>query len=119
MSRQTRMVRSYRFFLLLCALSALAQDGARVDLGTHKLNIVCTGSPDARPVVILEAGGGGASAAWSAVQAALPVAICACAYDRAGSGKSDPGPSPVPWTPKLPIFMRSCKGRALLSRSCL
>jgi pimeloyl-ACP methyl ester carboxylesterase len=83
-----------RFLLLLPALPALAQDGTRVDLGTHKLNIVCTGSPDARPAVILEAGGGGTAAAWSAVQAALPSTIRACAYDRAGSGKSDPGPQP-------------------------
>jgi len=83
-----------RFLLVLCALSAWTQDGTRVDLGTHKLNMVCTGAPDARPVVILEAGGGGTSAAWSGVQAALPATIRACAYDRAGSGKSDPGPQP-------------------------
>lgn len=81
-------------WLTLCALPALAQDGTRVDLGTHKLNIVCTGAADARPVVVLEAGGGGTSAAWSSVQAALPSTIRACAYDRAGSGKSDPGPQP-------------------------
>jgi len=80
--------------LLLSALPALAQDGTRVDLGTHKLNIACTGSLDGRPAVILEAGGGGTSAAWSGVQAALPATIRACAYDRAGSGKSDPGPQP-------------------------
>jgi len=88
------MALACRFLLLLCALSALAQDGTRVDLGTHTLNIVCTGAPDARPVVILEAGGGGTSAAWSGVQAALPSTIRACAYDRAGFGKSDPGPRP-------------------------
>src|SRR5260370_40805442 len=56
--------------------------------------MVCTGTGDARPVVILEAGGGGSSAAWKGVQAALPPSIRACAYDRAGSGKSDPGPEP-------------------------
>jgi len=79
---------------VLLTLSAFAQDGTLVDLGTHKLNIVCTGAADARPVVILEAGGGGSSTAWKGVQAALPIAIRACAYDRAGSGKSDPGPEP-------------------------
>jgi pimeloyl-ACP methyl ester carboxylesterase len=79
---------------LLCACPVLAQDGHLVDLGTHKLNIVCTGESDARPVVILEAGGGGSSAAWKDVQGALPPTIRACAYDRAGSGKSDPGPEP-------------------------
>ena len=45
-------------------------------------------------MVILEAGGGGASATWKGVQAALPKTIRACAYDRAGTGKSDPGPTP-------------------------
>src|SRR5262245_15745542 len=94
MGRQTCMAVGCRFLLVLCALSAWTQDGTRVDLGTHKLNMVCTGAPDARPVVILEAGGGGTSAAWSGVQAALPATIRACAYDRAGSGKSDPGPQP-------------------------
>ena len=44
--------------------------------------------------VIFEAGGGGTSAAWKSVQKALPTTIRACAYDRAGSGKSDPGPEP-------------------------
>jgi pimeloyl-ACP methyl ester carboxylesterase len=79
---------------VLCALSALAQETSLVDLGTHKLNIVCTGPGDARPVVIFESGGGGSSAAWKSVQAALGPSIRACAYDRAGSGKSDPGPEP-------------------------
>jgi len=73
---------------------AFAQVGTLVDLGTHKLNIVCAGAADARQVVILEAGGGGSSRDWKGVQAALPAAIRTCAYDRAGSGKSDPGPEP-------------------------
>jgi pimeloyl-ACP methyl ester carboxylesterase len=79
---------------VLCALSAPAQQEILVDLGTHKLNMVCTGAVDARPVVILEAGGGASSAAWKGVQAALKPSIRACAYDRAGSGKSDAGPEP-------------------------
>jgi pimeloyl-ACP methyl ester carboxylesterase len=83
-----------RFLVLLFAMPGLAQEGTRVDLGTHTLNVVCTGSPDARPAVILEAGGGGTSAAWKSVQAALPATIRVCAYDRAGSGNSDPGPRP-------------------------
>ena len=76
------------------AAALLAQDGTLVDLGTHKINMVCTGPPTAKPVVILEAGGGASSAAWKGVQAALPATIRACAYDRAGSGKSTPGPEP-------------------------
>ena len=72
---------------LFFALSAFAQDGVLVDLGIHRLNIVCTGRPEARPVVILEAGGGGSSAGWKSVQEELPPAIRVCPYDRAGSGK--------------------------------
>ncbi len=79
---------------MFCAGFAPGQEGVRVDLGNHRLNVVCTGAADARPVVILEAGGGGTSASWSGVQAALPETIRACAYDRAGSGKSDAGPQP-------------------------
>ena len=94
MPRQTSMAFAGGILTLLYALSAAGQDGSLVDLGTHKLNIVCAGSAGARPVVILEAGGGGSSVSWKAVQAALPPAIRACAYDRAGSGKSDPGPEP-------------------------
>jgi pimeloyl-ACP methyl ester carboxylesterase len=91
---------SFNRFALILALttavgiSALAQDGTVVDLGTHKLNIVCSGVATARPVVILEAGGGGSSGAWKSVQAALPTSIRSCAYDRAGSGKSDRLPEP-------------------------
>jgi len=84
-----------RILTLLWGLSALAaQDGTLIDLGTHKLNIVCTGAADTRPVVIFEAGGGGSSSGWKGVQRALPATIRTCAYDRAGSGKSDPGPEP-------------------------
>jgi hypothetical protein len=94
MIRRKSMGCASSLLVLVCASSVLAQDGTLVDLGTHKLNIVCTGDAGARPVVILEAGGGGSSSAWKDVQAALPVTIRACAYDRAGSGKSDPGPAP-------------------------
>src|SRR5258708_24776921 len=79
---------------VLCPACVLAQEGTLVDLGTHNLNVVCTGASDARPVVILEAGGVGSSSSWKGVQAALPTAIPASAYDRAGSGQSDPGPEP-------------------------
>lgn len=93
--RQTGMRLLNVILALLYTASAFAQNGTLVDLGTHRLNIVCTGAADARPVIILEAGGGGSSAAWKGVQTALPTAIRSCAYDRAGSGRSDPGPDPL------------------------
>lgn len=88
-----RLVRG-NLLTLLCIGSVIAQDAGLIDIGTHRLNFVCTGDIAARPVVILEAGGGGSSATWKGVQAALPKTIRACAYDRAGTGKSDAGPAP-------------------------
>jgi pimeloyl-ACP methyl ester carboxylesterase len=68
--------------------------GVLVDIGGHKLHIRCVGPVDARPIVILEAGGGGFSNAWTRVQDALSPRIRTCAYDRAGLGWSEAGPTP-------------------------
>lgn len=68
--------------------------GALVDIGGHKLHIRCVGPGDGRPTVILEAGGGGFSSAWSHVQDLLSPRVRTCAYDRAGSGWSEAGPTP-------------------------
>jgi pimeloyl-ACP methyl ester carboxylesterase len=68
--------------------------GVLVDVGGYRLHLVCAGTPVASgPTVILDAGAGGYSAAWSAVQRLVP-GIRSCAYDRAGWGWSDPGPGP-------------------------
>jgi len=49
----------------------------------------------ANPLVLLESGAFGMSADWAAVQEALAAAnYRSLAYDRAGLGRSDPGPSP-------------------------
>jgi len=68
--------------------------GVLVDIGGHKLHIRCVGPADATATVILEAGGGGFSTTWSRVQDLLPSRVRSCAYDRAGSGWSEPGPAP-------------------------
>ena len=68
--------------------------GVLVDIGGHKLHIRCVGPADARPTVILEAGGGGFSRDWSLVQDLLSQRVRTCAYDRAGLGWSEPGPAP-------------------------
>src|SRR5262245_41159058 len=68
--------------------------GALVDIGGHKLHIRCVGPADRRPIVILEAGGGAFSSAWSQVQELLAPRVRTCAYDRAGSGWSEAGPAP-------------------------
>ena len=64
-------------------------DGRRV----HAVLAGPVAPPD--PLVILEAGAFGFSADWAAVQAALAAAgFRSLAYDRAGLGRSDLGPSP-------------------------
>src|SRR5262249_4244708 len=63
-------------------------------VGGHKLHLRCIGPPDAKPIVILEAGGGGFSNGWTTVQDLLSSRVRTCAYDRAGSGWSEPGPGP-------------------------
>jgi pimeloyl-ACP methyl ester carboxylesterase len=68
--------------------------GALVDVGGHRLYLRCIGPAGATPTVILEAGGGGSSAAWTAVLDSLSPRVRACAYDRAGLGRSEPGPRP-------------------------
>lgn len=68
--------------------------GMLVDVGGYRLHIFCTGGSSAgAPTVILDAGAGAFSTAWSAVQRATP-GIRSCAYDRAGWGWSDAGPGP-------------------------
>ena len=68
--------------------------GTLVDIGGHKLHIYCAGPAKARPVVVFEAGGGGSSKDWAAVQSLLSSQVRTCAYDRAGSGWSEAGPAP-------------------------
>ncbi len=71
--------------------------GRMVDIGEgRRLRLVCDGPPaTAKPVVWMESGAWGIAADWAAVQAGLAdQGYRSCAYDRAGLGYSDPGPSP-------------------------
>jgi pimeloyl-ACP methyl ester carboxylesterase len=64
-----------------------------VDVGGHRLHILCSGSGE--PAVILENGlGGSGLVGWSLVQPEVARFTRVCSYDRAGTGYSDPGPSP-------------------------
>lgn len=58
----------------------------------RKLNLACAGHGS--PTVILESGFGAGTGAWRKVQPTLARTTRVCAYDRAGSGYSDPGPLP-------------------------
>ncbi|MGD0142682.1 MAG: alpha/beta hydrolase [Rhizomicrobium sp.] len=58
----------------------------------RKLNLYCIGAGS--PSVILESGLGGDAYNWRAVQDDIAKQTRVCAYDRAGFGKSSPGPLP-------------------------
>jgi pimeloyl-ACP methyl ester carboxylesterase len=66
-----------------------------VDIGGRRLHLHCVGVPTSTgPTVLFEAGGGGTAGSWLATQERLATRVHSCAYDRAGSGRSDPGPGP-------------------------
>jgi len=64
--------------------------GQRIDIGGRSLYLDCRGR--GTPTVVLEAGSGSDSATWTAVQDELAATTRTCTYDRAGHGRSDPGP---------------------------
>jgi len=61
-------------------------------LDGRRLHLVCAGQ--GAPTVLLEGGFGATSRAWWKVQPAVAQTTRVCAYDRAGAGRSDPGPLP-------------------------
>jgi pimeloyl-ACP methyl ester carboxylesterase len=63
-----------------------------VSVGDYTLFISCDG--EGSPAVILDAGLGGNYASWAAVQPDVARFTRVCSYDRAGMGRSDPGPTP-------------------------
>ena len=74
-------------------LDAYASAARRVDIGAGRsLNLRCSG--EAGPSVLLEAGFGADSLAWSKLQPMLAKRMRVCSYDRAGYGFSDAGPLP-------------------------
>jgi len=66
--------------------------GRMVDVGGHRLHLVCSGTGG--PTVVLESGMNEFSLSWSAVQPDIAKFTRVCSYDRAGLGWSEPGPSP-------------------------
>jgi pimeloyl-ACP methyl ester carboxylesterase len=62
--------------------------GELVDVGGHRLHLLCVGS--GTPTVILESGLGEAAAYWGWISTAVARDTKVCAYDRAGRGWSDP-----------------------------
>jgi len=69
--------------------------GEMIDIGGRKLRLVCEGPRSERPVVWMEAGAFSGAADFAAIQQKLAAkGLRSCAYDRAGMGYSDPGPTP-------------------------
>lgn len=66
--------------------------GRMVDLGGHRLHIVCGGRGG--PTVVVENGLGDFSFDWVFVQKRVSRFARVCTYDRAGYAWSDPGPLP-------------------------
>jgi pimeloyl-ACP methyl ester carboxylesterase len=66
--------------------------GKLVDVNGHLMHINCIG--EGAPTVILESGLGTMSADWANVQPQVAKATRVCSYDRAGTGWSEPGPTP-------------------------
>jgi pimeloyl-ACP methyl ester carboxylesterase len=60
--------------------------------GEFRLNLYCTGHGS--PTVVLEAGLADSLASWRDVQPEIARFTRVCSYDRAGYGRSDPGPMP-------------------------
>jgi pimeloyl-ACP methyl ester carboxylesterase len=76
-------------------LSLVSPPGELVDVGGHRLHLLCQGEKRAgQPTVILESGAGGWSIHWYDFQRQVAALARVCAYDRAGFGWSEPGPQP-------------------------
>jgi pimeloyl-ACP methyl ester carboxylesterase len=61
--------------------------GRFVDVGGHRLHLVCRGSGS--PVVLLESGIAASSVSWGLIQPQIAEFTAVCAYDRAGFAWSD------------------------------
>ena len=69
--------------------------GEMVDVGGHRLRLVCEGPASELPVIWMEAGAFSGAADFAALQQKLTAkGMRACAYDRAGMGYSETGPKP-------------------------
>lgn len=76
-------------------LPARTLNGEMTDIGGRRLRVIRAGAPGARPAILLEHGAFGCATDWTVVQARLAAkGLRSIAYDRAGLGRSDPGPTP-------------------------
>jgi pimeloyl-ACP methyl ester carboxylesterase len=63
-----------------------------IDVGGHRLHVVCSGAGG--PTVLFESGLGDGAAVWRKVQPQVATFTRTCSYDRAGIGYSESAPAP-------------------------
>ena len=83
--------------LAMCAGLATAQapTASLVDVGGRKVNVQAAGTSKSNvPTVVFESGFGTAVAVWKPIQSDIATLTRTIAYDRAGTGASEPGPTP-------------------------
>lgn len=66
--------------------------GTLIDVGGHRLHILCQGSGD--PTVVFESGLGDPAVIWAKIYPEIAKITRVCLYDRAGLGWSEPGSQP-------------------------
>src|SRR2546426_12495516 len=71
---------------------ACVAPGTMVDVGGHRLHLVCAGSGS--PTVVFESGIAASSLSWTHVLRDVATFTRACAYDRAGLAWSDAAQGP-------------------------
>ncbi len=71
---------------------AMTATGTTVDVGGYRLYRHCAGA--GQPTVVLDSGMSSTTDSWTEVQPDVARFTRVCAYDRAGLGRSDPGPAP-------------------------
>lgn len=90
-------VRVAAALLLILVLATCGGDGApprdkMIDVGTHRLHIHWEG--EGSPAVVIDVGIAGTSEEWRPLKKQLAEITLVCTYDRAGYGRSEPGPLP-------------------------
>jgi hypothetical protein len=74
---------------------AFPPPGQLVDVGGYNMHIACAGTQNTgAPTVILDHVGAANAAQWGLVQPEIAKTTRVCAYDRAGFGWSERGPTP-------------------------
>lgn len=79
-------------FIVSCTPAPEKPRDELVDLGTYRLFIHCVGT--GKPTIVIDTGVGETYSSWESMIEFLSHETRICAYDRAGYGKSEPGPFP-------------------------